>query len=32
MLNIIYKGKFKNENQLISDDKLPKKAIQFYSK
>ncbi len=29
MLNIAYKGKLKNENQLIGDDKLPQKAVQF---
>lgn len=29
MLNIAYKGKLKNENQLICDDKLPQRAVQF---
>ncbi|MDE7295174.1 MAG: DUF3267 domain-containing protein [Oscillospiraceae bacterium] len=29
MLNIAYKGKLKSENQLIGDDKLPQKAVQF---
>lgn len=29
MLNITYSGKFENEKQLIRNDKLPQKAIQF---
>lgn len=29
MFNIIYRGKFENEKQLIGNDKLSKKAIQF---
>lgn len=29
MLNITYMGKFENEKQLIGNDKLPQKAIQF---
>lgn len=29
MFNVIYKGKFENEKQLIGNDMLPEKAIQF---
>ncbi len=29
MLNITYRGKFENEKQLIGNDKIPQKAIEF---
>ena len=29
MLNITYRGKFENEKQLIDNDKIPQKTIQF---
>ena len=29
MFNIVYKGNFQSENQLVNNDKLSEKAVQF---